>query len=75
MKPITVSTSLPQHAPSIKAPKPLPKPPQNIESQSTAKSNSLSVKKTDHVLITSQAASFAKDLEEKRERLENEAGK
>ena len=43
MKPITVSTSLPQHAPSIKSPKPLPKRPQKIESETTVKSNSLPV--------------------------------
>ncbi len=74
MKPITISTPTPLHTPTIRAPKPIPKPPQKIESNSTPKASGNNVKKADHIHIVAQATSFVNDLEAKHEKLGSQGG-
>ncbi len=74
MKSTTIATPLLLHTPDIRAPKPLPKPPQKISPTAINASSNINVKKSDSHLIVAQSNSFVDDLDAKREKLGSEQG-
>lgn len=72
MKPIAISIPTPQHAPTIRAPKPIPKPPQKTELKAISTTSNITAKKADSNLIVAQSHNFVEELDGKRERLGSE---
>lgn len=74
MKPTAISIPTPQHAPTIRAPKPILKPPQKTVSKTAPKASDNNVKKADHDHVVAQASGFINDLDAKHKKLGSEGG-